>query len=295
MSVGLDTNPMSVALRDALIVGAVRTPVGRGHREKGCFREIHPADLLGRVYEAVLERAGVDPDEVDNVFTGCAMQVAEQSSGIARTAWLEKGLPERTGATTVDIRCGSGPAGPEHRRDAHRVWLRRGRRRRGRRAHGSRRLPCQRRSPGAVGSPVQRGAAGALRPCPPGNRSGDDRRPLGHLPRGDGRALAAIAQAGSRGHRAGPVRTRDPADCRERRHRGRGSGNPRGQLARVARRAEARVQGGREGHRREFVPDLRRRRGAPPHEPREGGRARPAGACEGRRPGGAAGSIRSRC
>ena len=99
---------MSGAQRDALIVGAVRTPVGRGHREKGCFRETHPADLLGRVYEAVLERAGVDANEVDNVFTGCAMQVAEQSSGIARTAWLGKGLPERTGATTVDIRCGSG-------------------------------------------------------------------------------------------------------------------------------------------------------------------------------------------
>ena len=71
-------------------------------------REIHPADLLGRVYESVPERTGVDANEVDNVFTGCAMQVAEQSSGIARTAWLSKGLPERAGATTVDIRCGSG-------------------------------------------------------------------------------------------------------------------------------------------------------------------------------------------
>ena len=98
---------MRSELREAVIVEAVRTPVGRGHKEKGHYRDIHPADLLGRVYEAVIGRAGIDANAVDNVFTGCAMQVAEQSSGIARTAWLAKGLPERTGNTTVDIRCGS--------------------------------------------------------------------------------------------------------------------------------------------------------------------------------------------
>lgn len=94
--------------RDAVIVEAVRTPVGRGHPEKGIFRDIHPADLLGRVYVAVLERAGVDPELVDNVLTGCVYQTAEQAQGIARNAWLQKGLPETTGATTLDIRCGSG-------------------------------------------------------------------------------------------------------------------------------------------------------------------------------------------
>ena len=94
--------------RDALIVEAVRAPVGRGHPEKGAYREIHPADLLGRCYSGLLERAGVDSAEVDNVIAGCAYQIAEQSAGIARTAWLQQGLAERTGATTVDIRCGSG-------------------------------------------------------------------------------------------------------------------------------------------------------------------------------------------
>jgi acetyl-CoA acyltransferase len=94
--------------REAVIVEAVRTPVGRGHAEKGIYRDVHPADLLGRCYVAVLERAGVDPAEVDNVLTGCAHQVAQQSTGIARTAWLQKGLPEAAGATTLDIRCGSG-------------------------------------------------------------------------------------------------------------------------------------------------------------------------------------------
>ena len=94
--------------RDAVIVEAVRTPVGRGHPEKGMLREMHPADLLGRCYVAVLERAGVDPAAVDNVITGCVYQTAEQAQGISRNAWLQKGLPEETGATTVDIRCGSG-------------------------------------------------------------------------------------------------------------------------------------------------------------------------------------------
>jgi acetyl-CoA acetyltransferase family protein len=94
--------------REAFIVDAVRTPVGRGHREKGMLREIHPADLLGRTYEGVLDRSGIDPAQVENVITGCVYQIAEQSAGISRSAWLQKGLPETTGATTVDIRCGSG-------------------------------------------------------------------------------------------------------------------------------------------------------------------------------------------
>jgi acetyl-CoA acyltransferase len=94
--------------RDALVVEAVRTPVGRGHPEKGILKDIHPADLLGRTFEAVLERAGVESAEVDNAIAGCVYQIAEQSVGITRNAWLAKGLAETTGATTVDIRCGSG-------------------------------------------------------------------------------------------------------------------------------------------------------------------------------------------
>jgi acetyl-CoA acetyltransferase family protein len=94
--------------REALIIDAVRTPVGRGHREKGMLRDVHPADLLGRTYEGVLDRSGIDPAEVENVIAGCVYQIAEQSAGITRSAWLQKGLPETTGATTLDIRCGSG-------------------------------------------------------------------------------------------------------------------------------------------------------------------------------------------
>jgi acetyl-CoA acyltransferase len=99
---------MALIGRKALIVEAVRTPVGRGHPQKGMLRDIHPADLLGRCYVELLQRAGVASEVVDNVIAGCVYQIAEQSSGIARSAWLQKGLAESTGATTVDVRCGSG-------------------------------------------------------------------------------------------------------------------------------------------------------------------------------------------
>ena len=95
-------------LTETLILDAVRTPVGRGHPEKGIFASLHPADLLGRTFVGLLDRAGVESREVDNVLAGCAYQLGEQSMGITRTAWLQKGLSETTGATTVDIRCGSG-------------------------------------------------------------------------------------------------------------------------------------------------------------------------------------------
>jgi acetyl-CoA acyltransferase len=95
-------------LRDVLILEAVRTPVGRGHPEKGALKDVHPADLLGQTYVGLLDRAGVDSAQVDNVIAGCVYQIAEQSTGITRSAWLQKGLAETTGATTLDIRCGSG-------------------------------------------------------------------------------------------------------------------------------------------------------------------------------------------
>ncbi|MDQ4421565.1 thiolase family protein [Sphingobium sp. DEHP117] len=94
--------------QSAYIVDAIRTPVGRGHADKGMYRDIHPADLLGRTFVGLLDHAGLDPAAVDNVIAGCVHQVGEHSSGITRTAWLMKGLPIETGATTVDIRCGSG-------------------------------------------------------------------------------------------------------------------------------------------------------------------------------------------
>src|ERR687886_2040443 len=93
--------------REVVIVEAARTPIGRGHPEQGWFKEVHPNELLGSVYQAVIERAGIDPSEVDDVAAGCVSQVGEQSNNIARNAWLQAGLPVETPAATVDRQCGS--------------------------------------------------------------------------------------------------------------------------------------------------------------------------------------------
>jgi acetyl-CoA acetyltransferase family protein len=93
--------------RDVVIVEAVRTPVGRGHPEKGYYRDVHPNELLGRTWVAALERAGVEPAAVEDVISGCVQQYGEQSYNIGRNAWLQAGLPVETPATTVDRQCGS--------------------------------------------------------------------------------------------------------------------------------------------------------------------------------------------
>lgn len=94
--------------REVVIVEAARTPIGRGHSEKGWLRDIHPNELLGAVYLAVIERAGIEPELVDDVVAGAVTQIGEQSNNIARNAWLQAGLPVTTPASTVDRQCGSG-------------------------------------------------------------------------------------------------------------------------------------------------------------------------------------------
>ena len=93
--------------REVVIVEAARTPIGRGHPTKGWFRDLHPNELLGTAYRGVIERAGLDGDVVEEVIAGCVNQVGEQSTNIARNAWLQVGLPFSTPASTVDIQCGS--------------------------------------------------------------------------------------------------------------------------------------------------------------------------------------------
>ena len=93
--------------REVVIVEAVRTPIGRGHREKGYYKDLHPADLLGLTYVELLRRTGLDPLEVENVIAGCVQQFGEQGFNIARNAWLQEGLPIEAAATTVDRQCGS--------------------------------------------------------------------------------------------------------------------------------------------------------------------------------------------
>jgi acetyl-CoA acyltransferase len=93
--------------REVVIVEAVRTPIGRGSRETGYYRDVHPNELLGRCYTEVIARAGIEPALVEDVIAGCVQQYGEQSWNIARNAWLQAGLPVETPAATVDRQCGS--------------------------------------------------------------------------------------------------------------------------------------------------------------------------------------------
>jgi acetyl-CoA acetyltransferase family protein len=93
-----------MAAREAVIVDAVRTPIGR---RKGALAGWHPADLLGHALSALVERTGVEPERVDDVVGGCVTQVGEQGCNVTRNAWVAAGLPHTVAATSVDRQCGS--------------------------------------------------------------------------------------------------------------------------------------------------------------------------------------------
>jgi acetyl-CoA acyltransferase len=93
--------------REVVIVEAARTPIGRGHPEKGYYKDTHPNELLGRAFSEVISRAGIPAEAVEDVITGCVQQIGEQGFNIGRNAWLQAGLPITTPATTVDRQCGS--------------------------------------------------------------------------------------------------------------------------------------------------------------------------------------------
>ncbi len=93
--------------REVVIVEAARTPIGRGHKEKGYYKDTHANELLGRAYTEVIERAGIPAEAVEDVITGCVQQFGEQGFNVGRNAWLQAGLPVDTPATTVDRQCGS--------------------------------------------------------------------------------------------------------------------------------------------------------------------------------------------
>lgn len=93
-------------MRDAVIIEAVRTPIGKG-KPGGALHQVHPVELLAGTIRAVVERTGLDPAAVDDVIGGCVDQVGEQAQNPARWAALSAGLPESVPATTVDRQCGS--------------------------------------------------------------------------------------------------------------------------------------------------------------------------------------------
>ena len=91
-------------MAEPVIVEAVRSPIGK---RNGWLAGIHPVKLLGAVQRAVVERAGVDPGEVNLAVAGCVTQAGEQAMNVSRNAWLQAGLPYHVGALTVDCQCGS--------------------------------------------------------------------------------------------------------------------------------------------------------------------------------------------
>jgi acetyl-CoA acyltransferase len=91
-------------MRDAVIVDAVRTPVGR---RNGSLKDVHPVDLSAHVLQSLLARTGLPPEEIDDVIWGCVTQIAEQSSNVGRLAVLAAQWPESIPGTTVDRACGS--------------------------------------------------------------------------------------------------------------------------------------------------------------------------------------------
>ena len=91
-------------MTEAVIVEAVRSPIGK---RDGGLSTFHPVDLLAAVQQAMIDRSGIDPAEIDQIVGGCISQVGPQAFNITRTAWLTAGLPESAACTTVDSQCGS--------------------------------------------------------------------------------------------------------------------------------------------------------------------------------------------
>src|SRR5438876_923228 len=92
-------------MREVVIAEAVRTPIGR---RNGKLKDVHPVVLGSLVLKEIVHRAGIKPEQVEDVVFGCVTQVGEQSLNIGRNAWLTAGFPVTTPATTVDRQCGSG-------------------------------------------------------------------------------------------------------------------------------------------------------------------------------------------
>src|SRR5579863_7822884 len=91
-------------MREAVIVDAVRSPVGR---RDGSLKGWHPVDLLAHTLQALVQRSKLDAALVDDVIAGCVGQVGEQAFNVARSAVLAAGFPESVPGTTVDRQCGS--------------------------------------------------------------------------------------------------------------------------------------------------------------------------------------------
>src|ERR687897_63147 len=96
---------MNGDVKEAVIVGAVRTPLGK---QGGVLSPVRPDDLAALVLEALMERTGVPPEEIEDVYMGCANGAGEDNRNVARMALLLAGFPQEVGGTTINRLCGSG-------------------------------------------------------------------------------------------------------------------------------------------------------------------------------------------
>jgi len=94
-------------MREVVIVSAVRSPVGRGKKD-GSLADVHAVDLSAAMMRSAIDRVGIDPATIDDVYWGCAMPEATQGLNVARLAWLRAGLPVSVPAATVNRFCSSG-------------------------------------------------------------------------------------------------------------------------------------------------------------------------------------------
>ncbi len=94
-------------MREAVIVEALRSPNAKGKPIVGELSGLHPTQLLAKLMDGVVEKAGIDPTIVEQVVGGCVTQAGEQALNIARNAWLNRGKGYGTGGTTIDTQCGS--------------------------------------------------------------------------------------------------------------------------------------------------------------------------------------------
>ena len=92
-------------MNDVVIIDAVRTPIGR---HAGALADVRPDDMGALVIKALLERTGLDPQEIEEVYFGCANQAGEDNRNVARMATLLAGLPESVAAVTFNRLCASG-------------------------------------------------------------------------------------------------------------------------------------------------------------------------------------------
>jgi acetyl-CoA acyltransferase len=94
-------------MRHAVVVEAVRTPIGRAHAEKGMYRDVRAEDLSADLIKALIDKSGIDPGAIEDVHWGCVKQQGEQGYNVGRMAALIAGLPIEVGACTVNRLCGS--------------------------------------------------------------------------------------------------------------------------------------------------------------------------------------------